>query len=95
MHRNSLAEDSLQEGGGRAGAGGPDGAVPPPPVTTAAGASVAPSAFAPDAGGPSVAIATYDPKTGQFETPDGTVARQTYVIARDGEQSWTDLLPTG
>ncbi|MDA0249866.1 MAG: MlaD family protein [Mycobacterium sp.] len=72
-----------------------DGAVPPPPVTPAAGASVAPSAFAPDAGGPSVAIATYDPKTGQFATPDGTVARQTDVIARDGEQSWTDLLPTG
>ena len=72
-----------------------DGAVPPPPVTPAAGASVAPSAFAPDAGGPSAAIATYDPKTGQFATPDGTVARQTDVIARDGEQSWTDLLPTG
>ncbi|MGI9125437.1 MAG: MCE family protein [Mycobacterium sp.] len=60
-----------------------------PPVT------VAPSAFTPSGSGPSVAIATYDPATGQFATPDGTVARQTDVVAHGGEKAWTDLLPTG
>jgi hypothetical protein len=42
-----------------------------------------------------VAIATNDPQTGQFATPDGTVARQTDVVAGDGQRAWTDLLPTG
>lgn len=74
----------------------PDGLVPPPPVTPSPGAAtVAPSALRPDGSGPSVAIATYDPRTGQFATADGTVARQTDVIPHEGEQSWTDLLPTG
>jgi O-antigen/teichoic acid export membrane protein len=45
-------------------------------------------------GGPSVAIATYDPKTGQFATPDGGVYRQTNLVAPSGERSWEDLLPT-
>ncbi|MGV1087528.1 MAG: MCE family protein [Mycobacterium sp.] len=61
----------------------PDGSVP----------VVAPSAFS-SGSGPSVAIATYDPKTGQFATPDGGVARQTNVAANGGAQTWTDLLPT-
>jgi hypothetical protein len=42
-----------------------------------------------------VAIATYDPATGQFATPDGSVARQTDVVAQGGERSWTDMLPVG
>ena len=45
--------------------------------------------------GPSVAIATYDPQTGQFATPDGTVATQPDVVAGGGQREWTDLLPTG
>jgi hypothetical protein len=62
--------------------------APPGPV-------VAPSAFTPgNTGGPSVAIATYDPKTGQFATPDGGVYRQTSLVAPSGERSWEDLLPT-
>jgi hypothetical protein len=73
----------------------PDGAVPPPVAPPPGGATVAPSALRPDGDGPSVALATYDPRTGQFATADGTVARQTDVIPHDGEQSWTDLLPTG
>ena len=73
----------------------PPSAPPVAPAPAAPSAGVAPSAFTPDGGGPSVAIATYDPKTGQFATPNGTVARQTDVVAHDGEQSWTDLLPTG
>ena len=44
---------------------------------------------------PSVAIATYDPKTGQFATPDGTVARQADVAAGGDKRTWTDLIPTG
>ena len=56
---------------------------------------VAPSAFAPgSAGGPSVAIATYDPTTGQYATPDGNVFRQTDLVQSGGERSWKDLLPT-
>lgn len=86
----------------------PAGAVPPPPGPPAPAEApaapgtplppvpqVAPSAFTPGGEGPSVAIATYDPKTGQFATPDGTVARQTDVVAGGGPQAWTDLLPTG
>jgi virulence factor Mce-like protein len=72
--------------------------APPPPPPPPAGPAVAPSAFTPGVGGPpgpSVAIATYDPQTGQFATPDGTVARQTDVVAGDGQRAWTDLLPTG
>jgi hypothetical protein len=42
-----------------------------------------------------VAIATYDPKTGQFATPDGNVARQTDLATGAGQRTWTDLLPTG
>ena len=68
---------------------------PPPPPAPPAGAVVAPSAFTPGGEGPSVAIATYDPQTGQFATPDGTVARQTDLVGGGGQQTWTDLLPTG
>lgn len=65
------------------------------PVPAADGATVAPSAFTPGGSGPSVAIATYDPETGQFATPDGTVARQADVVTGSARQEWTDLLPTG
>lgn len=82
----------------------PAAVAPPPapaeeptaqPLPPADGATVAPSAFTPGGDGPSVAIATYDPTTGQFATPDGTVARQTDVVSGGGDQTWTDLLPTG
>jgi len=87
-----------------AGAVPPPGGSPPPaaaeippgqPVPPADGTVVAPSAFTPGGSGPSVAIATYDPKTGQFATPDGTVARQADVVTAAGQRAWTDLLPTG
>ncbi|MFM9035471.1 MAG: MCE family protein [Mycobacterium sp.] len=81
--------------------GPPGGAQPPagdaPPAAPAEpppGPQVAPSAFTPGGGGPSVAIATYDPQTGQVATPDGTVARQADLVAGTG-RPWTDLLPTG
>ena len=79
-----------------------EGSPPPPaeippaqPIPPADGTVVAPSAFTPDGSGPSVAIATYDPKSGQFATPDGTVARQADVVSGGGQRSWTDLIPTG
>ena len=81
-----------------AGAAAPPAPAEVPPaqaIPPAAGAVVAPSAFTPGGNGPSVAIATYDPKTGQFATPDGTVARQADVVAGSGKSDWTDLLPTG
>ena len=52
---------------------------------------VAPSAHT--AGdGPSVAIATYDPETGRYATPDGQVHHQA-DLATPGAQNWEDLLP--
>ena len=73
----------------------PAPAPAPEPTPAAPAAAIAPSAFTGGSPGPSVAIATYDPKTGQFATPDGNVARQTSVVARDGGQNWTNLMPTG
>ena len=73
----------------------PAAGVPEIPPVTPPGAVVAPSAFSPGkTGGPSVAIATYDPKTGQYATPDGGVYRQTNLVQPSGERSWEDLLPT-
>ena len=58
------------------------------------GGTVAPSAYTAGAGGPSVAVATYDPATGQYATPDGNVFRQTDLVTQGGQRSWKDLLPT-
>lgn len=67
----------------------------PPPAPAPAGPAAAPSGFTPAAGGPSVAIATYDPKSGQFAAPGGGVYRQTDLAGQAGQRSWQDLLPTG
>ncbi|WP_445165517.1 MCE family protein [Mycolicibacterium sp. Dal123E01] len=80
----------------------PPGAPPPlgpfpniAPTDNGGAPGVAPSAFKPGApGGPSVAVATYDPATGQYATPDGNVFRQTDLVQSGGQQSWKDLLPT-
>jgi hypothetical protein len=37
-----------------------------------------------------VAIAHYDPQTGQYATPDGQVYRQTDLVA--APKSWQDLV---
>lgn len=74
----------------------PPEAVAPPAPGPAATPGVAPSAFAPaDASGPSVAIATYDPQTGRYATPDGTVFQQSNLAGTAGDKTWRDLLPTG
>lgn len=62
---------------------GPVEGTPPP---------VAPSAFTPGQTGPSVAIATYDPRTGQYATPDGRVYHQPDLVT-PAAQNWEDLLP--
>lgn len=53
---------------------------------------VAPSAHTDGDSGPSVAIATYDPDTGRYATPDGRVHHQS-DLATPGAQNWEDLLP--
>ena len=68
----------------------------PPALPPADGATVvAPSGYGDAGEGPSVAIATYDPKSGQFATPDGGVYRQSDLAAAGGPRSWQDLMPTG
>ncbi len=67
----------------------------PPPVDGAVPA--APSAFAGNgsgvAAGPSVAVAHYDPQTGDYLTPDGQLQQLTNVAAGKTPTSWKDLLP--
>ena len=67
--------------------------LPPPapgPAPVEGALPVTPSAH--DAAGPSVAIATYNPGTGQYATPDGSVFRQS-DLAQPAAQSWEDLMP--
>lgn len=75
------------------------GPVEGTPLPPPAAPGTAPSAFTP-AGpeGPSVAVATYDPQTGRYATPDGKVYRQADLGANGGaaqDTTWQDLLPTG
>jgi virulence factor Mce-like protein len=60
-----------------------DGAVP-----------AAPSAFNGNAsGGPSVAVAHYDPNTGEYMSPDGSLQRVQNLAAGGAPKTWKDLLP--
>lgn len=64
----------------------------PPSPAAATPAPVAPSAFSPkNSQGPSVAIATYDPATGRYATPDGAVYRQKDLAPQSGQRTWRDL----
>jgi hypothetical protein len=64
----------------------PDGPTP----------SMAPSAFtnARLEPGPSVAVAHYNPKTGEYVTPGGQVLQQSNLATPTPARSWKDLLPT-
>jgi phospholipid/cholesterol/gamma-HCH transport system substrate-binding protein len=69
------------------------GPVEAPPVDGGA-VPAAPSAFSgKGSGGPSVAITTYDPRTGRYVTPDGQVQQLTNTVAGSEPKSWKDLLP--
>ncbi|OBA96271.1 mammalian cell entry protein [Mycobacteriaceae bacterium 1482268.1] len=75
--------------------------IPPaPPAEPPAGGGAvpaAPSAFNGSApghtGGPSVAVAHYDPRTGEYLTPDGSRQKITNLAAGGAPKSWKDLLP--
>lgn len=74
---------------------GPLEGTPPPPPAPAAPAptQVAPSAFTPGApSGPSVAVTRYNPKTGQYITPEGAVFRQPDLVTAGAARSWKDLV---
>jgi virulence factor Mce-like protein len=65
--------------------------TPTPPGTDPA---AAPSSYGANGSvGPSIAIATYDPQTGQYATPDGQVYRQSDLVTHAGARSWKDLFP--
>jgi phospholipid/cholesterol/gamma-HCH transport system substrate-binding protein len=82
----------------------PDGAPlpaepPAPPLEPPSGAAAggdappaAPNAFTTEGSGsgPSVAIAHYDPQTGEYATPAGQVFRQTDLVAPS--RTWRDLI---
>ncbi|MFG1932538.1 MCE family protein [Mycobacterium sp. NPDC048908] len=58
------------------------------------GVPVAPSAFNDNGhGGPSVAIASYDPRTGRYMSPDGRLQQVSTPVAGTQPKSWKDLLP--
>lgn len=70
---------------------------PVPAETAPAPASAvpaAPSAYAvTGSDGPSVAVTRYDPRTGEFVSPDGKLQQLTNPVA-GGQKSWKDLMPT-
>ena len=69
----------------------PTQTAPPAPGDSPGAVPAAPSSFDNAPGpGPSVAIAHYDPQTGQYAAPDGTVGQQTDLV--DPPKSWQDLI---
>ena len=69
-----------------------DGSAPPPPADDAIPA--APSAFEGNrSGGGSVAVTHYDPRTGNYMTPDGQLQQVQNLAAGKDPKSWKDLLP--
>jgi phospholipid/cholesterol/gamma-HCH transport system substrate-binding protein len=72
--------------------GPPPGPVEVPPPDGALPA--APSAFNGNgSGGPSVAIASYDPHTGRYLAPDGQLQQVSTPVSGTQPKSWKDLLP--
>jgi hypothetical protein len=73
--------------------------IPPVPPAPAEGAvPAAPSAFgnngSGEAPGPSVATAQYDPRTGDYMSPDGMLQQQTNLAVGGIPKSWKDLMPS-
>jgi len=65
------------------------------PPTEGGAVPAAPSAFSgtDSGGGPSIAITTYDPRTGRYVTPDGQVQQLTHAASGAEPKSWKDLMP--
>ncbi len=72
--------------GGPSPAAGPDGAVAPASANSFGAGALTP--------GPSVAVAQYNPLTGQYVTPGGQVFRQSDLVAPAATRTWRDLFPT-
>ena len=72
--------------GGPSPAAGPDGAVAPASADSFGAGALTP--------GPSVAVAQYNPLTGQYVTPGGQVFRQSDLVAPAATRTWRDLFPT-
>jgi phospholipid/cholesterol/gamma-HCH transport system substrate-binding protein len=73
-------------------------AVPPKPPAVIDGGrpQAAPSSFGAKAVKPmpSVAVASYDPRTGRYLTPDGKYYQQSDLVTSKAPKKWQDLLPT-
>lgn len=79
-------------------AGNQPAPAPPAPSGADSGAPpAAPSSYGKNssAPGPSIAVAPYDPRTGQYVTPDGRVFRQGDLVATGTTKSWKDLVFSG
>jgi hypothetical protein len=71
--------------------------IPPPPAgQTRDGQPAAPSSFNanPSRPGPSVAVAQYDPGTGQYVAPNGQLYAQSNLAATGVPKTWKDLVLT-
>lgn len=55
-------------------------------------APAAPASAPAPAGAPSIGIARYDPRTGNYLGPDGRLYQQTDLASKAG-RTWTDMLP--
>src|SRR5690606_38401498 len=71
----------------------PPGVEEIPNSGTPAIPQASPSSFGDkDSGGPSVAVAKYNPRTGEYMGPDGALYQQANLAKTP--TSWTDLMPT-
>ncbi len=68
----------------------------PPAVIDGGGPHAAPSSFGTKATKPipSVAVASYDPRTGRYLTSDGKLYEQSDLATATAPKKWQDLLPT-
>lgn len=68
----------------------PPGAPPP----AADVPTVTPNSFKPNdsAAAPSIAVRHYDPRTGRYISPDGSLYRQTDLVQSAAAKTWKDML---
>ncbi|BBY82820.1 MCE family protein [Mycolicibacterium pulveris] len=71
----------------------PPAPPPPPPAPDGAVPAVPSAHSANGSAGPSVTVATYDPQTGHYMTPDGRL-EQAANVAAGQPKSWQDMLPS-
>ncbi|MGB8386952.1 MAG: mammalian cell entry protein, partial [Mycobacterium sp.] len=69
--------------------------APAPAGTGPAAPAAAPSGFNRAGSGPSVALARYNPRTGEYLAYDGKWYKQSNLVATAAPKSWQDLLLRG